>query len=108
MARSRRTSQYLRGGDLANLADRRAVVERQTRQWLTEYVDAGAASPIPYQLLMRPDGDFTPDDEFKRGWLRDGLIPRERVLCVYDDRDKVVAMWRAEGLACFQVAQGDF
>jgi hypothetical protein len=25
-----------------------------------------------------------------------------------DDRQKVVDMWRAEGLTCFQVAPGDF
>ena len=38
----------------------------------------------------------------------DGTIPRERVLCAYDDRDKVVAAWRAAGVPCFQVAPGDF
>ena len=27
---------------------------------------------------------------------------------VYDDRNKVVAMWREEGIQCFQVALGDF
>lgn len=32
----------------------------------------------------------------------------ERVLCAYDDRDRVVVMWRAEGIPCFQVAPGDF
>ena len=32
----------------------------------------------------------------------------DKFLCVYDDRDKVVAMWRRNGVACFQVAEGDF
>ena len=26
----------------------------------------------------------------------------------FDDRDRVVAMWREEGVPCFQVAPGDF
>jgi hypothetical protein len=30
------------------------------------------------------------------------------VLCVFDDRDKVVKMWRENGINCFQVAPGDF
>ena len=30
------------------------------------------------------------------------------VLCVYDDRQKVVDMWREEGLVCCQVAPGNF
>ena len=31
-----------------------------------------------------------------------------RILCVFDDRTKVVNMWRENGLSCFQVAPGDF
>jgi len=27
---------------------------------------------------------------------------------VFDDRDKVVKMWRNQGLRCCQVAEGDF
>jgi hypothetical protein len=30
------------------------------------------------------------------------------VFCVVDDRQKVVDMWRENGLTCFQVAPGDF
>jgi hypothetical protein len=33
---------------------------------------------------------------------------RMRLMCVFDDRDKVVKMWRDEGVACFQVAPGEF
>lgn len=59
-------------------------------------------------LLMRTDGDFQEDSALKRSWLTTGLIPRERVLCAFDDRDRVVNMWRSEGITCYQVAQGDF
>lgn len=57
---------------------------------------------------MRDAADHQPDHKLKRQWLTDGTIPKERVLCVYDDRASVVAMWRESGIACFQVAPGDF
>jgi hypothetical protein len=37
------------------------------------------------------------------------LFPdKSDILCIFDDRDKVVKMWRSNGIACFQVAPGDF
>lgn len=59
-------------------------------------------------LLMRGSGDGTPDDELKERWLTDGTIPRKRVYCAFDDRDRVVSMWRRNQVMCFQVAPGDF
>lgn len=81
-------------------------VAAETITWLFKHVYDGEL--CTFAPIMRAAGDFTPDDELKRRWLNDGKIPRERVLCAYDDRDKVVAMWRAEGIACFQVAPGAF
>ena len=51
-----------------------------------------------------------PDDTLKQNWL-DLLFPdnkKEDIVCVFDDRDKVVKMWRDNGLTCFQVAEGAF
>ena len=60
-------------------------------------------------LRMRPEGDYTPDEELKRSWLND---ERENMFrkpdFVLDDRQKVVDMWREEGIQCWQVAKGDF
>ena len=28
--------------------------------------------------------------------------------CIFDDRKKVVDMWRQEGLTCFEVEEGNF
>jgi hypothetical protein len=55
---------------------------------------------------MRPAGDFTPDEELKRRWISEYDL--SQVLCIFDDRQKVVDMWRELGLTCFQVAPGDF
>ena len=52
---------------------------------------------------MRADGDHTPDVVLKRSWLH-ALHPDERPDAVYDDRQRVVDMWRDEGITCFQVA----
>ncbi|WP_250536651.1 hypothetical protein [Caballeronia sp. AZ10_KS36] len=79
-------------------------VRAETEAWLDLYVGMQHIDT----LLMRRAGDRQADDRLKRGWLHNGSIPRERVLCVYDDRQRVVDMWRSEGLACFQVAPGDF
>jgi FMN phosphatase YigB (HAD superfamily) len=71
-----------------------------TRQWLTAHVKGGDSLP----LRMRPSGDFRPDTEVKQGWL-DALTPseRKRLSGIFDDRDSVVAMWRANGVTCLQV-----
>lgn len=62
----------------------------------------------PKHLYMRADGDHRPDDIIKRELLAriraDGFDP---VLAI-DDRKRVVDMWRAEGLICAQVAEGEF
>ena len=55
---------------------------------------------------MRPLKDFTPDDVLKQLWLDN--IGKDNVLCTFDDRKKVVDMWRNNGITCFQVADGDF
>ncbi len=75
-------------------------VKQQTLEWLEKY------GVLFHELTMRKAGDFTPDEELKKSWLAD--LDKENILCVFDDRAKVVSMWREEGLTCFQVAPGDF
>lgn len=82
-------------------------VKEQTIEWLKNNGSGGW--PVSYDnLIMREYKDNTPDHELKRSWLYDGTIPKERIIAVFDDRQKVVDMWRAEGLTCLQVAPGDF
>jgi hypothetical protein len=50
---------------------------------------------------------FMPDEILKKEML-DTFVNIDDVFLVVDDRDKVVKMWREEGLTCFQVAEGDF
>lgn len=73
-----------------------------TEKWLGRHVGS-----YDY-LIMRKAGDHTDDDVLKISWLNDGTIPKERILCVFDDRARVVNAWRSEGIPCYQVAAGDF
>jgi hypothetical protein len=59
-------------------------------------------------LLMRPDGDFRADDVLKEEILDRDILPNYAVDMAFDDRDRVVAMWRRRGIPCLQVAPGDF
>lgn len=74
-------------------------VRSQTEAWLEEH------GLHPDRLVMREAKDYTPDDVLKESWL-DAAEPKPAL--VFDDRDKVVAMWRRRGVPCFQVAPGAF
>ncbi len=60
------------------------------------------------RLYMRADDDFRADDIVKGELLarirEDGCEP----VMAFDDRDRVVKMWRANGVPCAQVAEGNF
>lgn len=99
---------YSVGCDIRIWSGREESVRPQTIEWLATYCGLQ-----PYQiesrLTMRPEGDTTPDDQLKKKWLH-LLTPQERgrLAAVFDDRNKVVDMWRKNGVTCFQVAPGDF
>ena len=89
------------------LSGRSKATKDATRKWLKD-------NEAPYDVLkLRPTGHpwaFMPDDKLKQHWL-DTLFEGEKkddILCVFDVRDKVVKMWRENGLDCFQVAEGNF
>lgn len=94
------------GADVWIWSGRSAEVMNETRTWLQRFFEVDADEVV---LTMRREGDYTPDEILKASWL-DGLneYDRRRLVAVFDDRQKVVDMWRARGVACFQVAPGNF
>ena len=73
-----------------------------TNKWLKEY-------GIHYErLLMRPNGDYRPDNEIKENILCWLLETGHDILFCVDDRQQVVDMWRKNGITCLQCASGDF
>ena len=88
------------GHDIIIFSGRSDEVKQQTIEWLAKF-------DVPYDnLFMRREGDFTADEKLKRQWLYS--LDRQQILCVFDDRQKVVNMWREMEIVCFQVAPGDF
>jgi len=74
-------------------------VRVQTEKWL----DVHGLSKV--HLKMRSKGDNTPDDVLKQTWLH---ASNRKPDLIFDDRNKVVEMWRRNGIPCCQVAPGDF
>lgn len=84
------------------VSGRSDVVRNETEIWLSEQ------GILPAALIMRKHGDHTPDDQLKKSWIDSGMINKEKILCVFEDRNRMVKMWREIGIPCFQVAEGDF
>jgi len=85
------------------LSGRLETTKDATLNWLKN-------NSVEFDLIkMRnntPTGKYISDVELKENWLKE--IGKENVLCVYDDRTKLVEMWRRNGLTCYQVAEGNF
>lgn len=98
---------YRRAGyTIIILTGRSDEVEFETRRWLSD-------NNVDYDcLFMRHDGDYTPDYVFKPKMLEQIMeklhLSKDDILCVLEDRQSVVDMWRENGYVCFQVAGGNF
>jgi hypothetical protein len=77
-----------------------------TESWLKEHMNW--LPVIDYKLFMRPNEDYTPDNDLKLSILQTAILPMYEVLCSIDDRKKVVTMWRANKIPTLHCAEGDF
>jgi len=79
-----------------------------TGKWLREHNIHNPEYHGLLRLFMRADGDRRDDDLVKYDILErlkyDGYTP---IMC-FDDRDRVVKMWRNNNVPCLQVAEGNF
>lgn len=93
------------GNRIVILSGRSKVTKDATKVWLKKF-------DVPFDVLkMRPtsrDFMYMPDDQLKQMWLDKLFTNKDDIVCVFDDRQKVVDMWRDNGLTCMQVANGDF
>lgn len=77
-------------------------LKKQTIEWLKKF-------DVPYHhLFMRRHNDFRPDNIIKLEIYENEIRDKFQVIFVLDDRQKVVDMWRGEGLVVLQCAPGDF
>ena len=77
-------------------------------------VNSLAKAGVPYHhIFMRNAGDFRDDTIVKKEILEKILdkVPLSRIAFSIDDRNRVVDMWRENGVKCYQVVsreEGDF
>lgn len=78
-----------------------------TISWLKKHIFPNDL-PRDVVLYMRKAGDRRTDDVVKEELLakmrEDGIEP----FVVFEDRKRVVDMWRRHGITCLQCAEGDF
>lgn len=88
--------------DILIVSGRKEICRKDTEDWLQE-------KWITYtQLFTRKDGDNRNDAIIKEEIYREHIEPKYVILWAFDDRDRVVAMWRKIGLQCYQVDYGNF
>ena len=59
-------------------------------------------------LLMRNVNDRRKDYEVKQEWLLRELRRGSHITAVFEDRARVVTMYRSHGIRCLQVADGNY
>lgn len=80
---------------------RNVKFRERTEQWLCN-------NDIPYcELMMRPCGNEESDAVVKKRML-DAIKRTCNIVAVFDDKEKVVNMWRENGILCCQVAKGEY
>lgn len=74
-----------------------------TLKWFREKI-----GPEPDAIYMRKDHDFRPDVEVKREWVEKLRAEGYYIRLAFEDRDRVVKMYRDLGIQCCQVAEGAY
>ena len=84
------------------LSGRKAECQKETKNWLR------ANGWSKNKLIMRNDSDTRCDTIVKREMYEEHIEPIYNVVAVFDDRNRVVDMWRELNLPVYQVWYGDF
>lgn len=91
-----------RGYEIVIVSGRDGESMDATCKWLDD-------NEIPYDAIyLRPKGDYRKDTVVKTEIFEKYLKDEYNILCVLEDRKKVVDMWRGLGVKCFQVIEGDY
>lgn len=95
-------------GDVLIWTGRSDLVREKTIYWLERHTDLDATF-IDSVLTMAEDGDKTTASDLKRSWLlKLSQEDRSRLVCVFEDCNDVVAMWREMDITCCQVQLNEF
>jgi hypothetical protein len=98
----------MHGYEIVFVTGREETHRKSTNMWIQAHEILAHDRKQRYRLLMRPAGDFRPDEEIKRELYAKYIRGEYEVLFVIDDRKKVVDMWRSLGLVALHCAEGNF
>jgi len=87
------------------MSGRDELFREATEAWLKYY---GVHYDDLFMRWHEEGNRKTEDSIVKNKLFQDHIAGKYNVDFVLDDRDRVVKMWRAKGLKCLQVADGDF
>lgn len=93
-----------RGFDVLFVSGRDAAHREVTRRWIED--NTGILADEEH-LFMRPEGDRRNDAIVKHELYHEHIDGLYNVLGVFDDRGRVLRMWRAIGLTTFAVGDTD-
>ena len=97
---------YIAGHHIEIWSGRSDLVRDMTIDWFDKHDIWHMISA----LRMRREGDYCSDVMLKRAWLKacttDGVMKPPDL--VFDDRNRVVEMYRQHNIPCYQVVAGDF
>jgi predicted kinase len=85
------------------VSGRNSTYRQPTEAWLEKH-----GLDFHFALFMRGAQDHRDDDVIKQELYERYIKPYFDVHLAIDDRDRVVNMWRANGIECWQVAAGNF
>ena len=95
---------FIAQGDQVAFFSARNETEREiTEQQISEWIGDGHKG-----LFLRENDSYDPDEVFKANLADKFEEIGGKIDLVFDDRNKVVDMWRARGTTVVQVADGDF
>ncbi len=84
------------------MSGRECSCRDQTMEWIERQ---HCIKGLCVELYMRKTGDYRDDTIVKRGLYENYIKNKFNVVAVFDDRPKVLRMWRELGLFTFNVAQ---
>lgn len=97
--------------DVSIWSGRSESVRDKTVKWLLRKITGRSLNTkedvLSIPLKMRPVGDNTPDDQLKEKWLDEAIAGGKTIDFVFDDRPKVIRMWRRRGIFVFNCCQYD-
>jgi phosphoglycolate phosphatase-like HAD superfamily hydrolase len=93
---------YQAGYEIILLTGRRESTRNKTIEWCHQH---GIKFDM---LLMRRNHDYRQDTIFKKESVEKHVKELDLIHSIFEDRKKVVNMWRDLGIQCYHVTEGDY